>query len=100
GRQFVNSWAGCVGVHGQDSTTKIKEVSNYLEDLGLSDFVPEGLNEGSLARSAWKIATYDPSRRERCELCGTVCPPPKTKCPHCQPVIPCPTGRNSGCIIP
>jgi hypothetical protein len=30
--------------------------------------VPEGLNEGSLARSAWKGGRTDPSRRERYDL--------------------------------
>jgi hypothetical protein len=34
--------------------------------------VPEGLDDGSLARSAWKTGGYDPSCREGCE-CGQHC---------------------------
>jgi hypothetical protein len=33
-----------------------------------SAFVPEGLSDSSLARSAWKCAAMNPSRRVRSEL--------------------------------
>jgi hypothetical protein len=65
-----------------------------------TDFVPKGLDEGSLARSAWKIGRYNPSRRERYELGDTACSPPKIKEPHRQTIIPYPTGRNHFCAIP
>src|SRR5580700_7600714 len=40
--------------------------------LGPERFVPEGLHEGSLARSAWKrVIRAIPSRRERCDRVGT-----------------------------
>jgi len=65
-----------------------------------TDFVPKGLDEGSLARSAWKIGRYNPSRRERYELGDTACSPPKINEPHRQTIIPYPTGRNHFCAIP
>ena len=61
---------------GRDRVPAIREIRSercgrsYLRRRLLKVLCPEGTNEGSLARSAWKMGRRDPSRRVRYDSSG------------------------------